>query len=333
MSETPRRPSEARLDALRGEAARTGRVDGPGLKAVGGPMPSELMERPGYYGRPLLKPPVWTWEIPLYFFVGGLAGAAAVLAWAALLLGGGGAAGLVREALWIALGGALVSAVLLTMDLGRPVRFLYMLRVFKWRSPMSVGVWVLTSFGGFATLGVLGAELSARGLTPTFAAIVLQGGAWGAALAGSVVATYTGVLIGATAVPAWNLHRGTLPIHFGVAGLGSAGALLELLGHRLPALWAVGILAAGVETLVGMTVELSNHGAADRALREGRPGALLRGAGFLAGPVALVLRAVGLVPWAAAAFLLGAFTSRFGWMEAGRASAKDPEAALERYAR
>ena len=321
---------EDRLDALRDEARRAGRVEAPGVRAAGGPLPSAAADRPGYYGRPLLKPPVWTWEVPVYFFVGGTAGACAVLAWAAHLLGG--APGTVRAALWIALAGTAASAALLVMDLGRPARFLHMLRVFKPRSAMSVGVWVLTFFGGAVATAVLGLEIARRGLEPHPAgSLLLTLGLWGAAPLGAVVATYTGVLVGATAVPAWNLHRGTLPLHFGVAGMGSAAAVLELLGHRLPALWVLGVLAASIETLVGLTVELSRHGPGDRALREGPAANLLRGSGVLAGPLSLLLRLLGLTAWAAAAFLLGALTSRFGWMEAGRESARDPEAALARY--
>lgn len=325
----PRPFDEGRLDELREEANRTGRVDGPGVRAVGGPLP-ETADRAGYYGRPVLKAPVWTWEIPVYFFVGGLAGGCAILAWAAHV--SGATQMLTRAALWIALVGALVSSALLILDLGRPVRFLYMLRVFKWRSPMSVGVWILTAFGGAVTLGVAGIEMRSQQMGPElFASILLNLGLWGAAPLGALVATYTGVLIGATVVPAWNLHRGTLPVHFGAAGLGSAAAALELIGFELVALWAIGLLMAGVETLVGVSVEVFRHEPGDRALRRGRPGMLLRVAGVLAGPLSGGLRLVGLTSPAAISFLAGAFISRFGWIEAGRTSAVDPGAALERY--
>ena len=91
----------------------------------------------GYYGQPLLKPPVWTWEVPAYFFVGGVAGIAAVIAAVGALAGG--EASLVRDARWMAVVGGLISPVLLVSDLGRPSRFLYMMRVFKTQSPMSMG--------------------------------------------------------------------------------------------------------------------------------------------------------------------------------------------------
>ena len=325
MSDGARRASEARLDSLREEGSRLGAgggaVAGAGVRAAGGPLPPAA-GAVGYYGRPALKPPVWTWEIPLYFFVGGVAGAAGVLALAAQL---GGEGELARSALWTALFGLVASAALLVSDLGRPRRFLHMLRVFKWRSPMSVGVWVLTAYG--AAVGTaLGLVLA--GGNP--AGRLLLGALAVSAALGALVATYTGVLLAATAVPAWNVHRGTLPLHFGVAALGSAAALLELLGHGAPALPLIGLASAAIETAVGARVELRRSGPRDRALREGRPGLLLRSAGVLSGPLALGLRLGGLGTAAAWAFLLGALLSRFGWVEAGRASASDPAAALAR---
>ena len=83
---------------------------------------------------------------------------------------------------------------------------------------------------------------------------------------GSLLATYTGVLIGATAIPAWFLHRTQLPIHFGTAGLGCAAALLELLGHRIAALNFLGFYAAGIETALLIWLSVDKHGAADRAI-------------------------------------------------------------------
>src|SRR6476620_6414101 len=106
-------------------------------------MPAGDADR-SYYGLPLLKPPVWTWEIPAYFFVGGAAGAAAVVG--AVARASGANSTLVRDARWIAAVGGAASPVLLISDLGRPERFLNMLRVFKLQSPMSVGAWTLVAF-------------------------------------------------------------------------------------------------------------------------------------------------------------------------------------------
>jgi hypothetical protein len=156
---------------------------------------------------------------------------------------------------------------------------------------------------------------------------------FGAAIFGTLLATYTGVLIGATAIPAWFLHRTLLPIHFGTAGLGSAAALLELLGHRIPALNFLGFYAATVETALLIWLSVDKHGVADRAIHEHSSGWLIRIGEILNGPLALILRFFGLVPFAAISFLIGALVSRFGWIAVGKVSGSDPESvfAAERY--
>src|SRR5213075_3272771 len=121
---------------------------------------------------------------------------------------------------------------------------------------------------------------------------------FGSAIFGMLLATYTGVLIGATAIPAWFLHHKLLPIHFGTAGLGSAAALLELLGHRIPPLNAIGLFAAAVETVLLIWLSIDKHGVADRAIHEHGSGWLIRTGEVLTGPLALVLRFFGLVPLA-----------------------------------
>jgi formate-dependent nitrite reductase membrane component NrfD len=283
----------------------------------------------GYYGRPVLKPPPWTWEVPVYLFAGGLAGGSSALAFAARVAGAPG--DLVRTALWISVIGVLASAALLVSDLGRPARFLNMLRVFKWRSPMSVGVWLLTAFGGAAAAALSlqppdsGAPLAAgSGWVPALGWAALLA----SALLGVAVATYTGVLLAATVVPAWSANAKPLPVHFGTAGLGSAAALLELLGHAPDALHRVGLLAAAVEAAIWIWTEARGRGPRVRPLRSGPSGALVRMSASLMGPLSLMTRPTGLRSTAAALFLLGALLSRFGWLEAGRASTEDPAAAL-----
>ena len=314
---------ENRLDQLREEAWNKGVVVGRGVDVSGGPIPRKI----GYYGQQILKPPVWTWEVPVYFFIGGFAGMAAMIALIAFVFHKGD---LARAAMWIAAIGALLSPILLTMDLGRPRLFINMLRVFKYQSPMSVGAWVVALFGAFAVPALLAVELRARHtfggdfaqLIKIFAAIFI----FGSAFWGLLLATYTGVLLGVTAIPAWFLHRVLLPIHFGAAGLGSAAALLELLGYRIPPLNALGFLAAGTETALWFWLEANKHGAADRALHKARSGWLIRSGEILSGPLSLLLRGFGLIPFAAISFLLGALISRFGWVAAGEACACDPEA-------
>ena len=134
---------ERRLEDLRQEAERRGRVSGTARRPPGAPFPQATAAN-GYYGLPLLKPPVWTWELPVYFFVGGLAGASALVG--AVAQWSGNDDRLTRDARWIAALGGVASPLLLASDLGRPERFLNMLRVFKVQSPMSVGAWTLVAF-------------------------------------------------------------------------------------------------------------------------------------------------------------------------------------------
>src|SRR5204862_7114049 len=129
--------SEERLERLREEAWEKGVVPGKGVDVSGGPIPKKL----GYYGQPVVKPPVWTWEVPLYFFMGGIAGMSAVIASGAIIFHHVDLAG---AAMWVAsIAGAILSPILLVLDLGRPRLFINMLRVFKYQSPMSVGAWLL----------------------------------------------------------------------------------------------------------------------------------------------------------------------------------------------
>jgi hypothetical protein len=321
---------EARLEALREEAGRTGTVGDRGIPIAGGPIPPTATVPVAYYGQPILKAPVWTWEVGLYFFVGGTAGMSGVIALAGLLTGQPPA--FVRAALAVAFAGAVLSPALLIADLGRPARFLNMLRVFKWRSAMSMGVWTLITFSGFTTaalLLVLALPLLTRaGVPPTASRLVLFVMMAGTGASGAVLATYTGVLLGATAIPVWSSHHRLLPFHFGVVALGSAAAVLELLGFHRAALQAIGLTVCAVETGVGAWLEIRRGGAAGRSLTHGESGLLMRGAGLCTGPATLVLRIAGWTEAAAVCFLLGAVLSRYGWLHAGRASARDPEETL-----
>ncbi|MDQ3169112.1 MAG: polysulfide reductase NrfD [Acidobacteriota bacterium] len=257
-----------------------------------------------YRDAPIVKQPVWTWEIPLYFFVGGVAGVAAVVA-AAAHFSGAAHAILARDAKWIAVIGALISPALLISDLGRPARFLYMLRVFKLQSPMSVGVWTLVIFTNAAI-----AALLPLGVVSDIATVA-------AAATGAILATYTGVLIGATAIPVWARNVDILPAHFGASGLGAAVSILELLGHRTAAMNALGVIAAAVETF--LIVILFARGSST--------GRLMHGAEILSGPLPLALRlAAPLVPGVRVAVavltIAGSLLTRFAWIDAGRKSAR-----------
>jgi hypothetical protein len=149
-----------------------------------------------------------------------------------------------------------------------------------------------------------------------------------AALSGLVMATYTGVLIGATAIPAWSKHARTLPIHFGASALASASALLTLRGHDDAALNTLGLAAAAFEMYTGIEIE-SDRTIDSEPLRHGLTGITTRIGGFFSGPLPLALRILGITSRrarraAAASALLGSLITRIAWVEAGKASAADP---------
>jgi polysulfide reductase-like protein len=316
--------TEERLEQIRESARREAPPPPPDIAvktATGALNPSQT----GYYGLPLLKPPTWTWEVPLYFFLGGISGMAACIAFAAQVFQA--PTNLIRFALWMGLIGASICPALLIADLGRPLRFLNMLRVFKWRSPMSMGSWILVGFSGCVFVAVVGIELVVRGFTHPAIVTVLWLGEAAAALTGLLLASYTGVLLGATANPVWNQNRKLLPAHFLTSGLGGAVGILELAGFLVPATQILGFVTAGIETGIEILLTV-RKGVADKPLHHGVSGGTLRVAGLLEGPAALVIRAIWHAePWgryaAAICFLLGALMSRYAWIWAGRESSHD----------
>jgi hypothetical protein len=319
---------ESRLDDLRREAEHTGAVNAPGVRPRGAPFPIADAEH-GYYGLPLLKRPTWTWEVPSYLFIGGTAGAAALIGAFARM---SNHPTLARDARWIAAAGAAASPPLLISDLGRPDRFLNMLRVFKVQSPMSVGVWTLVAFSTASATAAF-ADVASRLLPPsTPVRTVRNASELMAASTGLAMSTYTGVLIGATAIPVWSANVHLLPAHFAASSLGAAASLLELAGHRHRALHWLALASAAVETAVAIDLERRDD-RVNAPLREGESGTLVRAGGILSGPVPLVLRLVGgrSPGWRRAAgvsAVIGPLLSRFGWVRAGTASADDPDAAL-----
>jgi formate-dependent nitrite reductase membrane component NrfD len=320
--------TEERLDEIRKAAADkappVGQVPRPARH------PPQIRGKESYYGLPVLKAPVWTWEVPLYFFVGGIAGVSAVVAFAAQMFARDPA--LTRAALWVAMIGALVCPVLLIADLGRPERFLAMLRVAKIRSPMSVGAWTLVAFSNCALVALLGNELILRGYVNWLTIGMSWAGEFTGALTGLILAAYTGVLIGATPNPVWSHNRKALPPHFLASAVGGAGGVLELMGFLIPATNFLGFAAAAIETLLGVHFELSRL-PVNAPLHRGKSAWTFRLAGVLAGPGALLLRLISDSAAgrraAAICFLAGSLLSRYGWIWAGVASAKDPEALFQ----
>lgn len=179
-----------------------------------------------YYGQPIIKEPVWQWEIPWYLFSGGMGGAAAGLAWLSETRGN---EVLGRRAWAVALAGVGASPVLLVADLGVPSRFLNMLRLFKITSPMSVGAWVLTASGVTTSLAAIGSLANALPVLRRSRAMRLLGPSASlmrpaAAAFGLPLSTYTGALLAQTAVPAWREAQFELPVLFASGAAASAGA-------------------------------------------------------------------------------------------------------------
>lgn len=296
-------------------------------------LPSRSFEgdEPTYYDQPMLKEPVWIWAVPAYFYVGGTAGAAAVLGAAAQAVDGAGLHGLVRTCRWIAAVGAAAGSALLVYDLGRPERFLHMLRVFRPTSPMSVGSWVLAAAASCSMGSALLADR--RG------ALRKVGDAAGhsAAVLGMPLAGYTAVLLANTAVPVWKAARRSLPPLFiasSASGLASLLGLAPLTGrerkvvHRFGAVGKVADLAA----MAAVEREAGRVETARRPLREGLSGALWKAArGLTAASLAASLLPGGSPAKRAAVALLGtagALALRFAVFHAGRASARDPRATV-----
>lgn len=272
-----------------------------------------------YYGRPVLNAP--TWEAPDiagYLFLGGLAGASSTLAAAAELTGRPRLARASKVGALCAIGG---SFYCLIHDLGRPERFLNMLRVFKVTSPMSVGTWVLSGFGPVAGIA---AASEVSGLYPGLGrAATLAAGAIGPA-----VATYTAALICDTAVPSWHEGYREMPFLFAgsaVASAGGLGLLAAPLSEAAPARRAA-VLGAAVECAAAARME-RRLGALAEPLKRSRLlrlGEALSVAGAVAG-ITLGRRSRVAAVAAGTALLAGSACTRFGIFQAGMESANDPK--------
>ena len=293
-----------------------------GRRREGGERSMVPRERPtSYYGRSVVKPPVWTWEIPTYFFVGGLGGASATFALAAELTGN---RELARRSWLIAFCGLGVSPFLLTSDLGKPLRFLNMLRVFKVTSPMSVGSWLLA----------IGAVLTAPAAASSFLGRLVPGGRaarFVAGILGLPIATYTAVLVSNTAVPVWSEARWELPLSFAASAAASAGAAATLtVSPELAA--PARRLAIGGAVVESAVTEIMDRRLGDlgEPYRTGTAGRLADAAKGLT-VVGAALMAAGarrsrpVVAAGAVALLAGSVCERWAVFKAGFASAEDPK--------
>jgi hypothetical protein len=274
-----------------------------------------------YYGRQIIKTPTWkTPDVPLYLFLGGMAGSSAVMAECAALTGN---ASLERMTRMVAAGGAGVGTFFLVHDLGRPERFLNMLRVFKVTSPLSVGSFILAPFSALATASV------ASHLTGRLPVLGRLAGV-GAAVFGPPLVTYTAALLANTAVPAWHEAHRELPFVFAGSGATAASGMAMLLipaasnppARRLAIGGAVVELAAAelLRKRLGMLAE---------PYEQGRSGRLMKVASRMTAGAAVVSwigrRSRVVSALCGATYVAASAITRFGVFEAGLASARDPK--------
>lgn len=219
-----------------------------------------------YYDRPALKPSHWGGMITVYYFAGGLAGAAQILATVADLAGGGDDRTIVRGGRYLSLAALLVSPPLLIADLHTPARFYNMLRIVRPTSPMSIGSWTLSVFGAFTALTALAQALDDLTGLPA-ARAVARGAGVPAAAAGMVMATYTGALSTATSVPLWAAVPRSLPALFGLASTETAVAALSLIAEATHAPERAHLNLERISLLVGVA-ELALHAAMYRIWHE-----------------------------------------------------------------
>ncbi len=296
-------------------------------------VPTVAGNNPTYYDRPVLKQSVWAVDIPLYYFVGGLAGAALTLGAAAQLRGDRQLDQFIRRCHWLGVIGSSIGGVLLVQDLGRPSRFLNMMRVFRPTSPMNMGVWILSAA---APLGI-GASFFVRegGVLEDFGEFLgLASGVFGAMLA-----TYTGVLVSNTVIPFHQETRRWTPVMFGCSAMASAASMLDLLpeccGGPGITFW-YGMAGRVGEIASGRMLERAAGANASRVaepLRSGATGAMWRAsAAMTIGSLVLsVLPGKSRSRRAAASVLglCGSLLVRLAIHYAGKRSAAEPRATFE----
>ncbi|MEV0157941.1 NrfD/PsrC family molybdoenzyme membrane anchor subunit [Micromonospora sp. NPDC050686] len=333
MSGAPDPGSEVRRDGLHRTApgrearigARGGRRAGRGGEVV---PPAEFRS---YYGRAVIKPPVWkAHNIASYLFLGGVAGGAAVLAAGADLTG---RPDLRRAARLVSAGATGLSLTVLVADLGRPGRFVHMLRVVKPTSPMSIGAWLLS---GLSPLVAVAALDEASGLLPRrwagLVGRVARPGGLAATAIAPAVTTYTGALIADTAVPVWHGAYRELPYLFGASALAAAGGLVAAVtppGQAAPA--RIAGVAGSVAAQVLDPAVHRRLGAAAEPLTRGRPGRLLSASRWCSRVGIALLAASSLRPSrvldvaGGLALTAESALTKFGWFYAGIDSAADPK--------
>jgi formate-dependent nitrite reductase membrane component NrfD len=312
----------------------------------------ELTEPPGheeitptYYERPLLKMPHWdNWNVITYLFTGGIMGGLGLIQ----LLADASDQDerkLKRTTRFAALFLAATNPAILTTHLGRPERFLNMLRIVKFKSPMSLGVWGLVLYSGAAGANVM-RELSESGSLPRFFQYFvpplftpLQ------ALLGAFTAGYTGVLLSATANPFLSSGKRHIPAASVASGLSSACALSTLLSllegnHRVTRKLERLEMVAAMTELAILTHFESHAGHYGTPFFTGARGKRMRTYTIVGGILApTALNLLGLLPLpkaldatrsaiASVLTLVGGYIFRESLIDAGKLSARDPRAAF-----
>jgi formate-dependent nitrite reductase membrane component NrfD len=282
--------------------------------------------RSSYYDQPIINPPVWEeLNIAGYLFLGGLAASCSMLASGADLTG---RPVLARATKATAATAISLSLVALIHDLGRPKRFINMLRVFKPTSPMSVGTWFVSAYSTF-NYAAAGSEFT--GILPLAGRVA----GIGAAVMGGAVASYTAALISDTAVPAWHDGHKEMPFLF-VGSASSAGGGVGLIAaplsenapaQKMAVVGAVGELVAEqlLERRLGMVAEALHEGVAGKRLKAAKA---LTAAGAI-GAATLGRRNRLAAAASGAALVAGSALTRFGLFAGGMASARDPKYTVE----
>ncbi|MGM1065540.1 NrfD/PsrC family molybdoenzyme membrane anchor subunit [Saccharothrix sp. Mg75] len=288
-----------------------------------------------YHGRQVLQTPAWEWPVPAYLFAGGVSAGSTLLAVGADLTGRAALRRAGRLGALVSLGAGMV---FLVADLGRPERFLHMLRVAKPTSPMSVGTWALVAYGPGVAAAAAAEVLPGRWWWSRLLKRAARPAAVSSAVVAPAIASYTAVLLSQTAVPAWNEAHPHLPFVFtgsAAAASGGLGMVFAPVAEAGPArafavLGGVGELVASrvLERRLGLVREAYATGRAHRLRRwsevltaGGVLGAALGGRGGALGGRGG--RAVAVL--SGLALLAGSALQRFGVFEAGVASTRDPK--------
>ena len=303
----------------------------------------------GYYNYPVVRRPVWTWEVPAYFWLGGMGAGAFVTASLAQALGSPDDRRAAADGFYVAAAALVPCAPLLVADLGRPERFHHMLRIFKPLSPMNLGAWTLTGFtpvafaraaSHAANAGLLRGPLRALARLLPRRLLELTGSVLGLTLAG-----YSGVLLGATNVPLWAKSK-LLGGVFMASALSSGSAAVTLQAarrsvpdatlHRLATVES----AASLGEMAVLASYLVQSGKTARPLTTGRFAApFWLGAVGAGGLLPLLLHRVArrghgrrlrsVSAAAAVCTIIGSMALRWSIFEAGKDSSEDQAASFD----